>query len=260
MNFKPRIIRPSIPLKFRKNLAPMGRRESLLQDLARQLRAVPEERRKVIILVGRQPNEGTATIAQRHFLDWANMGAVTVQIPPEWTPHGFWQNQLLNLSESSIHSTREIPLDRDIVKFLAEEGFDVPVINFHGTLGTNGAEPSDGRRALDFFHNGYGRIPWHYYFSWDNKSRLHDNEVLAEYYARGRETKLSERLRRHLDEKMLWANPHHEQVDVGYLEDPRFTRDDIRLFSEKFARKFLEVVEHLALNGLKQPCKNQLRR
>ncbi|MBI5036703.1 hypothetical protein HZC09_05160, partial [Candidatus Micrarchaeota archaeon] len=62
-----------------------------LKELRKKLTAIPEEKRKVIVLVGRHLNEGTYQIAVKHHDAWEKEGAVAVQIPPGWTPQGFWQ-------------------------------------------------------------------------------------------------------------------------------------------------------------------------
>ena len=74
-----------------------------LEKLAERLRAIPEEKRKVLVLVGRHPNEGTINIARRHHGDWEKHGAVVVQIPGKWTPHGFWNQAMKEkLSETEV--------------------------------------------------------------------------------------------------------------------------------------------------------------
>ena len=61
-----------------------------LAELENKLRALPESKRKVVITVGRHPNEGTIRIAQKEHVAWEKHGAVVIQLPKEWTPHHFW--------------------------------------------------------------------------------------------------------------------------------------------------------------------------
>lgn len=66
-----------------------------LEDMRKQLSALPESSRRVVVLVGRHPNEGGPNIAKRHHEEWEKHGAVVVHIPPQWTPHGLWWNTVL---------------------------------------------------------------------------------------------------------------------------------------------------------------------
>ncbi len=231
-----------------------------LEELKKQLFALPEEKRKVIILVGRHPNEGTGTIAQSHHQEWAKEGAVTVQLPPHWTPHAFWHEAMKeNLSSEKVNEKiKDVPNDNSIAHFLAEEGLQVPVVFFHSTfrpawkirlLKFLGYINFHHLPHLDFFCAGWGNIPPHNSIRQHFLSqRPHENAVVVEFYSEGTKMK---KLKSFPYAKKIYL-PYHSQMESSYLENRRFTKDDIKIFSEKSAGQFQDLLRHLAEKGLEK--------
>lgn len=222
-----------------------------LEGLEQKLRALPEEKRKIIVLVGRHPNEGTVNIANRHHESWEKHGAVVVRIPAEWTPHFAWQ-----LGTEEDWSARQIgrferknPSDAKVARFLLRSGFKVPVVNFHGTPFLS---DRDKPRRMEFTKGIFSRISNHPYFVYHKLDTFRPrNELVAEFFYHG-SIPGGTKMRRHWLHfepsyfTELWAlssSPH--------IFHPMVTKESIRDFSRDHSKQFEEVLAHLAKTGLK---------
>ncbi len=216
--------------------------------MAQMLREVPAKKRKVIVLVGRHPNEGTINIAQRHHSDWEKHGAVVVRIPGRWTPHAIWQNAARGKETIMRASRNEVkPSDKDVISFLLRRGFKVPVVNFHSTsLGYPGAHTS--KCLVHYLLSIKSRIHAHPLFA-HAISGSQKTEVLAEFLYLGKPV-ANKRLRSFVQQ---YSNREAGSgMHPSYLGNSRITREALSLFSKEGAHGFEEVLAHLAKTQLKQ--------
>ena len=224
-----------------------------LEQLEEKLKAVPEEKRKVIVLVGRHPNEGTHLIANRHHDKWEKHGAVVVRIPAHWTPHGLWGKAIKeNLAPRVVKKMHDdIPTDSELVDFLDRAGFKVPVVSFHGT--------TTSRKAIEFQTGSKSpNIHFHMSIGWPVfVPPAHPNEITVEHWYPGPEYKLNKiALVRNLKRRYRFTPKPGLQHD--YVARPNadssvcrlFLRND--MFKREPAKEFEEVLAHLSETGLKK--------
>lgn len=230
-----------------------------LSHLAKKLRALPEEQRKVIILVGRHRNEGTHLIARKHHTEWAEHGAVVIQIPRKWTPETFWSRLLRGkhplskaytkfISGSKYDYTSKVKLenkikktfksDNEIMEHLTKAGFHVPFINFHGTVARH--VPFENY----YYVNPSTNLPWIDGVNPDNDN--HPNELLFENHFIG----LYNRRNKHVTDR-------NKELDIGqlgvsYLRKDRLPLPAIKSFTTQDHADFLSILKELAEKGLKK--------
>ncbi len=203
------------------------------EELVGLVKALPEEKRKVIVLVGRHPNEGTINIAVRHHKEWEEHGAIVVRIPAQWTPHGFWrQVQKAGERAKTTEDWRrekirlkqqmyETPDDSDVTATFIAEGIMAPIVNFHGT----GGKPVpflDIRKVSAIKH-------------------------VVEYYYRGkpatrlaqRRAKYAPKLSSPLTSRIL------DQLSAEYLEHETITKEDLAAFNKLYSKDFKELLRRL---------------
>lgn len=241
-------------------------------QMVQMLKALPQERRKSIVLVGRHRNEGTLKLAEEHHEKWERHGAVVIQIPLHWTPEGFWH--AIKKEGVSVESPEfasrisRVRSDSHIIKFLAKHNFNVPIVNFHGTsLASERMQNPKTKAALDFFVCKYSFIPPGVPFIGHNGINVfgpppRPQEVLAEFYYPGNaRRRLQSRVRSPAPSGWKKKFPRFYidfrqigQLDEGYLKDHIAGQKARKLFGKKFAKQFEGLLKHLAENGLlKEP-------
>lgn len=229
-----------------------------LEEMQSTLRALPKEKRKVIVLVGRHPNEGTTNIAVHHHKEWEKHGAVAVRIPAEWTPHGFWHRvERENLSKEQAQRLFEsTPTDFEIIKTLSQSRFEVPVVNFHGTAIM---DKQDAHHLVKGTKLEYQIAPdsklVHPLFQ-KTYSPHGQNEVVVEFFfkgARGDKKRADALLKR-----MIITNMY--QLGQNYLGHGGITREALDSFSRDHSASFETVLKHLARTGLGTTIKQKLLR
>lgn len=228
-----------------------------LSKLERKLRAVPAEKRKVIVLVGRHPNEGTINIAQRHHERWEKHGAVVVRIPAEWTPHGFWAGVVKKKPpiDDVNAAIKKIPIDSEVVRFLHSRGFRVPFVNFHGTphLDPEIFNIIEGVSPLVDYHiDRETALTRHPRFTIYAHRISHPAMLITEFHFEANRKKSGnvERTARRLYNALELVVG---QFSLNYLSrEGNITSGGIRNFSQKYAAEFEEVLAHLSRTGLKK--------
>ncbi len=204
-----------------------------LEGLEEKLRAVPEEKRKVIVLVGRHPNEGTINIANRHHESWEKHGAVVVRIPGEWTQHFAWKLGMdKNWSLQQIKRFYDTKPDDVEVARVLFSGLKVPVVNFHAS----GSIHNDGETQLSI-------IP----------GIFQDFRTTVEFYYRGQPAGRT-KMRRHWNQFDPGKFPK-PYIDYPYIFHEHVTKESIIDFSRDHSKKFEELLAHLAKTGLKPVAK-----
>ncbi len=219
-----------------------------LREMDLMLREVPAEKRKVIVLVGRHPNEGTINIAQRHHGDWEKHSAVVVRIPGKWTPHAIWQKAARreeSLREASLRAD-DAPTDIDIAKFLLKKGFSVPVVNFHASPDQRSMFRE--RQAMQYMLAKSSKIHEHRLFMKHALARP-TNELVVEFFYSGN-------LIRNSGLKLFAINNPDSYARSGlepnYLQHSRITKAALSKFSSEIALEFEEVLSHLSRTQLKR--------
>lgn len=246
-------------------------RPQSLEEMHAQLVAIPENKRRVLILVGRHLNEGTDLIAEDHHKKWERRGGVVVKIPEAWTPQVAWKPMLEKLGkikaewkpynggpqiilESSnvdpellVHARNvlEIPHDRQVIEFLINKGINVPVINFHSS-------PVWSEPHLKWFTSEKSKLSPHPKFeSYSDLHipediRVHPNEVNLEYYCKGKENESTVRLQ-------IGALQNHPefpyattQLGVDYLVHSSLSSTDRKQFANNHLHEFNSILKHLA--------------
>ena len=257
-----------------------------LQDMEKRLRAIPSEKRRLIITVGRHPNEGTARIANQEHEYWERYGAAVVQIPRHWTPHGFWTQVVQNYrdywpvdfdrlgawngfvhrfdtspqKEKLLRVLKRIPDDLKLVSFLSRRGFDVPVINFHGMpayfephYDPITSEQLSSHPQFIIIQSKHGsRIPRHEKIRFEmeeNKTGItHENALTVELGFHGKKPELSADLR-NLSGRL--ASEISAQLVPSYLntfED--YADSDLLKQYAKHRGDFESLLAHLSKAGL----------
>ena len=244
-----------------------------LEEMTRQLHALPENQRRVIVLVGRHLNEGTRTLAVRHHNEWEKHGAVAVCVPAIWTPHGFYHDVKRQIQQGLDRNTdfRHGPDDIELVKRINESGFDVPIVNFHGT-----PDPRTSGFLAYYMKTNDSRLKlpenWIRYEPGNNLSNDHPNvhvvhaemdlapfEMLVEYhfepdYKRMRST-LSERIIKAMSSNPLAHILNSPQLSTEYLDMRNIGRNSLKTFAENHHEHFLELLDGLSKNGLQMDGK-----
>ncbi len=238
-----------------------------LEELHNELAALPSEKRKVIVLVGRHLNEGTHLIARWHHKEWEKVGAVAVKIPLEWTPTAFWvKSKTRKRSAEKVRkSALEIPHDYALAEFLRRKGFEVPVVAFHGW-----PQPFfDPYRLTPGIHLGVSentRIPKSIFaygvrFTHDSNTPKQLNVLTAELVFIGKfrnppslafsyAERMTKRFAASPNKDELWftLNP---QLGPGYFHECRITKEALQEFSRLHSKKFKQMLAHLAKKGLR---------
>ncbi len=219
-------------------------------------------KRRVIVLVGRHPNEGTINVAQRHHKDWEKHGVVVVRIPAQWTPHGFWHAAAKkDLPLEAVKAVyRRFPQDPVLINLLFKHGFRVPVVNFHGTPSSEYKEPFDP--YLEIKTTRLTRIASHPLIEFVTPIEFltHKparNELVAEFYFHGAVSRHGKKATKFADytiavEEDRLGEAFPPDMEGGYLTDGRITRSALDFFSRHYAGQFEEVLAHLARTGLKK--------
>jgi hypothetical protein len=238
---------------------------SELADFERVLRELPEEKRKVIVLVGRHPNEGTINIAVRHHKEWERHGAVVIRIPAAWTPHKFWHDAFRN--KLGMHDVtaraQTVSTDNEIADFLLERGITAPIIQFHGgadrrpaflrkimpIIGT--ARLYIGRKSRIAYHPKIKRLHLIFHLL---GIKIRPNEVLAEFQYPDWGKKPENEKTRYVKETGWYGETIKAaaQLHSVYLRKPTPKRQDLDRFDEMFSGQFDELIRHLAATGLKK--------
>ncbi|MFH0713255.1 MAG: hypothetical protein V1722_01955 [Candidatus Micrarchaeota archaeon] len=242
-----------------------------LKEMEAQLRAVPADKRKVIVLVGRHPNEGTTNIAVRHHDDWEKEGAVVVRIPGEWTPHFIWDKVLKGkFNQKAQKEMRRrllfTPNDRKVERFLYDSGFQVPIVSFHGTsakdiFGVSESHSGEIKYALAL----KSRLHEHPLFIASKHASGSDappNVMTVEYFydsvykdpklLRLRYDRLVKLISPELAIKLHLGQDGQAGLKPRYIEHSTISRSALNFFSKHHAVNFKDVLAHLASTGLKQ--------
>lgn len=265
-------------------------RPKTLEELSSQLTRLPEEKRRVIITVGRHPNEGTIRIAQRHHLEWQEHGAVVIQLPKEWTPHYFWR-QMDKTIISKIKPTRlgirgktasllmrtktkqkiahetlahvekqanEIPSDSFIANHLYDVGFRVPVLSFHA--GGQIVSPHRMKNYVDLTPGSAVALADDIRFSKNAHYEPAKNELVIEYgshatYPKSEKTKqLVNRINWLFNNRNLLVDrPSFGQISEDYLQlYGSMSKQGLTEFTRDHSQEFNKLLLHLAKYGLKK--------
>ncbi len=213
-----------------------------MEEMIGQLKALPEHERRVVVFVGRHPNELTLNIAARHHKEWEEHGAVAVRIPAAWTPHGFWKTNYEKTDKEVIKAMKRIPQDDKIFEALRKHGIKTPVVNFHGTPNRrrNGKieviiHPTR-KDLLDPRETNQPQI--RYSFDIDQHIK-HPNEVLVEHFYTG--VRPNRKTLRH----QPLNSPNYSQVSTEYLEELMATREDLAQFDRKGHPMIMALLNHL---------------
>lgn len=255
-----------------------------LEEMHAQLSTLPEEQRRVIVTVGRHPNEGTLNLALHHHKSWEQHGAIVVQIPPTWTPHGSYKKILNDVMKrkslprqiyeklylrfkkqptkkiteelnAEIKKLAHIPGDSEITEYLDENGIKVPVVHFHSTM--RGPQHGTGltisvSRWGSKIHRVVNLTPSTKMYLINFP--LHPADVLVEYSCAGKVPKSGKSLK-------FFANTKrsgHGQVNASYLPggdevgSSVITKKAIVDFEKEHANTFNMLLAHLSKTGLKQ--------
>ncbi|MBI5635506.1 hypothetical protein HY993_00915 [Candidatus Micrarchaeota archaeon] len=217
--------------------------KTIAQAIAR-LHGVPSEKRRVIILAGRHPNEGSLNIANRHHEEWEQKGAVVLAIPGALTPQGFFK-KMPGMKAGRIKQTIPHLGDDPILKKIRKAGFEVPIVNFHGTPLEENATGIDYETASDT------RNPRHPRIAETTRFTLQPNELLVEYYCRGNPGA------RRTEEQTIGASLRTDaatRLDElrKYLNHPKITKEGIARFSREYSEEFAKIIGFLAEKGLKK--------
>jgi len=187
------------------------------KEIVSKLRELPEEKRRVVVLVGRHPGEGSTRIAQKNHREWEKLGAAAVKLPKSMTPDAFWRSAV-RAFDADAHTARNMverlpPSDGEIIEIVTKR-FGVPVINLHGAPHQ---EERESKQLLRLFFSPIGPL---------NKPRL---EKLAK---RLKANKLSREDVRILVERDLQRMPHPHAV----LAEHFFSAERIMPRSERKTR------------------------
>ncbi len=219
------------------------------EEMVNGLHELKPHKRRVIVLVGRHPNEGTINIAKRHHTEWEKHGAVVVRIPAQWTPHGFWHAALRKgdkvTPEEVQRAVSTVPQDAILASHLCEAGFDVPFVDFHATT-----ESAYNSPQLHFYVYKPTRLFRYSSFKFRKRVQPHPNAVVAEYYFHD-PTKDRRNAWNNLRGSLLrFDNARKGQLNPTYLAHNRISRYYLDYFSSKFAPGFKAMLAHLAETGL----------
>ncbi|MEW5955498.1 MAG: hypothetical protein AB1626_03100 [Candidatus Micrarchaeota archaeon] len=210
------------------------------RQITAKLAELPEEKRRVVILVGRHPGEGSTRAAEKLHRAWEKLGAAAVKIPASMTPDGFWR-MARDTFDRNPRKARQLvhrlpPSDHELIEKISGE-FGVPVISLHGTphvgrsyFMTLGVAPDTrvDTDLLDLFGVTRGRIML------EKKERHHPSAVVVEHYfpatfsplrkEAGRKAVYSVLLTHHLEgqvKKLSKANPliqrRYDQLVTNYV-------------------------------------------
>lgn len=214
-----------------------------LSELKSKLLKIDEKKRRVIILVGRHRSERTHDIAESEHHEWEKRGGITLPMPFLWTPEGFWEKMnRKKLTEKMIESqARMIPADDEIIDFLKNTGFDVPVVNFHSTpmyrFDENSAlvgivaPRSDSRIHTDGLES--------YLYHLGGKKGIHPSELNVEFHVNTND--------RFSPSPIKFA---HGALHPDYLKFQKITDEDLENFRKHHAEQMNRIIEYLAKNGL----------
>jgi hypothetical protein len=237
--------------------------------MAEQLAQLPPQRRKVVVLVGRHLNEGSVNLANRCHESWGKKGAVTIQLPVDWTPEGFWHSAMQrNLTAEEVENeAKAIPSDEAILDFLFKRGFRIPVLNIHGAgheardITNSSAETAENREKIETERTPTTSI------TTGNKTRIfehklirhhygnieHPNEILIEIYYGGskRNTKSLEYAVGLDPHSRLAVNNSPSYIAKRYLRGIVINRGSLERLHKDVTPKIEELIEHLSKTGLK---------
>ena len=217
-----------------------------MKEAVRMLKELPESKRKVIVMVGKHPNEGTYEIAQKEHEKWEKEGAVALKIPPAYTPKKAYlnarkvKNKVANTIDEYpglLKHFRSIKDDDTFIKEFEKRGIIAPVINFHGT--------------------GYYSLPRLKIFSEKMRQiqlkeieKLKPKHIIIEHYFWGKKTKKSK------DRKLKGfagtltgyiARTNHSQITPRYLTHRRIKPEEISFFTRAnyLSGEFIEIIKKL---------------
>ncbi|MDP3742078.1 MAG: hypothetical protein Q8R15_02065 [Candidatus Micrarchaeota archaeon] len=232
-----------------------------------QLNALRAEQRRVIVFVGRHPNEGTNKIANRHHRDWEKHGAVTVRIPEHWTPHGFWKKIERKIAKGTLTDAQikklirreeaKIPDDLELIKLLEGNKMHPPIINFHGTDSTHRhlevrvhpyAPPWLHMAVKQALRKTRGEKPVGITFrpEYGSSGAEHPREILIDH--RYLEKEGTKKQKRRLADRFSVGR---SQLSREYLTNSRADAKDLAHFTENFSAKFERILRKLTEKELK---------
>ncbi|MFH1257726.1 MAG: hypothetical protein ABIG96_06885 [Candidatus Micrarchaeota archaeon] len=227
--------------KFIFDIENMLLRPENIEDMVAQLRRVPKIDRRVIILVGRHLNEGTLKIAQSQHDEWQKRGAVTVVIPPKWTPTWlYYQARKEKLDPHQLAKRiRAIPTDDQVLKKIYDSGFKVPVINFH-------SNPDRKNKAMSVYYwmgknsllKPHPAVALH---NWSNP-----NELNIEIQPFGKLKKYVWRRFPHFFKKLISGDDGKTEFSQRYVKGRVMTKAEVEHFLEVHHPQMLEIIDHLA--------------
>ncbi len=228
------------------------------KQLVEQVKRLPPRKRRVVVLVGRHPNEGSINIGNRYNEEWAQHGAVVVRIPPQWTPHYFWKKEEKKKQpiESAIRKAllraRRIPEDTDLIQELKKNGVNSPVVNLHGHVGTPSALHivihKDAPRYIDAavlrtivgtsaranVREAYGRDIY-------GDESEHQLEVLVEHCFMGRRKASRRKIaREHIEVG------RNLQVAIDYVNSNYVDKKALNAFHTKYSTTMTRLIKELA--------------
>lgn len=227
-----------------------------LEELKSKLKELPAASRRVVILAGRHPNEGTRNLAVKFHDRWARVGATTVLIPAEWTPHGVWHwARKTGASPAQVKARLAQTPDDDAIAELLERRFRIPFLNLHAT-----PDPKFGPARTEYRICRSTRIPDHPAFAVNEEVKVMPNEVLFELYYSGRKRKNAPNSYSSLPRNLKTRT--RGQFAPNYLRNNTITNAALKQFEERHLGKFEEVLAHLARTGLrpaKPPRRSAIR-
>ncbi|MFH0713149.1 MAG: hypothetical protein V1722_01315 [Candidatus Micrarchaeota archaeon] len=220
-----------------------------LREFAAQIKSLPPEKRKVVILAGRHLNEGTRNLAVRHHMEWEKHGVVTALIPAAWTPHGFWHE--LKPSRATVseqnQKAKQIPSDWKIARYLKRAGITAQVITFHGTSVSQAFLRNPAAPKLRIIVNN--RVPPRLYNAIKrvggagvelvlSTQKWTGDNILVEHYFAGKRQKQAFRI-----PDIFFPNT---QVHPNYLEKPLVTRKELARFDRRLHSALLRTIKEIA--------------
>ncbi|MFH1199908.1 MAG: hypothetical protein V1708_02470 [Candidatus Micrarchaeota archaeon] len=222
------------------------------------LRAVPAEKRRTVIFVGRQRNEGTKKLGRLLHDKWEQHGATTVIIPWRYTPQGFAKGvREKNLTpRQAARRVLRIPTDRQLGNFLLKNGITSGIVHFHGTgnaffredrphLTYTPGEPAFGAEISDMFKEDIlsEAPPSQLAVEFEFPSILFSN--LKQPFPKGntKEHELITAVRRM---KGVLGLKKYATVAQYYLLRPALTPEATRFFVEHLNPEFEEILAHMA--------------
>ncbi len=207
-----------------------------MEELIKHVQDLPAKQRKVIVLVGRHPNEGTNNLAVRYHKEWEKEGTVVVRIPPQWTPHGFWkqvedsrkrlpQKEWVEQERDRLEKQlAETPDDGQVIAALKANRIRSPVVNFHSTHINSRIDSSEPYLLIEPSSRRGGKT--------------------VEFFYRGRPAAFT--AQRRAGNAPRLKGDTHGQLTKEYLYHSIITREDLKEFKEHCAERFQVMLGELS--------------